>query len=155
MQIALCIALGALFSCNGVKKESIEGREQPAAAEPALTDKSTPDPQPEYMEKGKALYGQHCLVCHQANGGGVTGLNPPLKQTEYVTGDKERLIRIVINGSNQGLLVNGMTYSNAMPAFPALSNEEIAHITSYIRNSFGNSASPVSVTEVESVRGKA
>lgn len=153
-RITLCVALGTLYSCNGVKKEDKAGREQPATSVPALTEKSTPDPLPEYMEKGKELYGQHCLVCHQATGGGVTGLNPPLKQTEYVVGDKERLVRIVINGSNKGLVVNGMTYSNAMPGFPDLSNEDIAYVTSYIRNSFGNSAAPVSASEVEAVRKK-
>jgi len=154
IRMVLCIAVGTLYSCNGVKKEAREGTEQPAAAEPALTEKSTPDPLPEYMEKGKELYGQHCLVCHQATGGGVTGLNPPLKQTEYVVGDKERLISIIINGSNKGLEVNGMTYSNAMPGFPGLSNEDIAYVTSYIRNSFGNAAASVTASEVEAVRKK-
>ena len=153
-RIVLCVALGTLYACDSTKKESKEVREQPAASEPALTEKSTPDPLPEYMERGKELYGQHCLVCHQATGGGVTGLNPPLKQTEYVEGDKERLILIVINGSNKGLEVNGMTYSNAMPGFPGLSNEDIAFVTSYIRNSFGNAAAPVSASEVEAVRKK-
>jgi mono/diheme cytochrome c family protein len=84
----------------------------------------------------------------------VSGLNPPLRNTEYVLGDKERLILILLKGSNKGLVVNEMTYSNAMPGFPNLSNEEIAYIASYIRNSFSNSAEPVSISEVAQVREK-
>lgn len=143
-----------LNACDGSKKGNKEPGTRPVIAEPAITEKSSSDPLPEYMEKGRELYSQHCLVCHQATGGGVTGLNPPLKQTEYVTGDKERLILIVINGSNKGLVVNGNTYSNAMPGFPGLSNEEIAYITSYIRNSFGNSSTQITASEVETVREK-
>ncbi len=154
IRIALCFALGMLYACDGAKKENKEPGEPPVTAEPAVTEKSTSDPLPDYMEEGKVLYDQHCLVCHQATGGGVTGLNPPLKQTDYVVGDKERLILIVINGSNKGLVVNGNTYSNAMPGFPGLSNKDIANITSYIRNSFGNSATQITASEVQAVREK-
>ncbi len=85
---------------------------------------------------------------------GVSGLNPPLKGTEYVTGDQERLLKIVLNGSNVGLVVNGSTYSNAMPAFGMLSDEDIANVTSYIRKSFGNSAVSISADEVSAIRSK-
>ena len=149
LMIAMAITVGILPGCKGAKKENRE-----AAGEPEEIVRRVSDSLPVYMVKGKQLYEQHCLVCHQATGGGVSGLNPPLRNTEYVLGDKERLILILLKGSNKGLVVNGMTYSNAMPGFPNLSNEEMAYITSYIRNSFGNSAEPVSISEVAQVREK-
>lgn len=104
------------------------------------------------MVEGEKVYTQHCLLCHQSDGSGVSGLNPPLKGTEYVTGNKGRLLKIILNGSNLGLVVNGSTYSNAMPAFGMLSDGEIANVTSYIRNSFGNSAAVIMADEVRAIR---
>ncbi len=115
-------------------------------------DKETEVVLTEGMKAGNVIYDQYCATCHQSNGGGVPNLNPPLKGTDYVTGDKERLIRIVLKGSNVGLEVNGAFYSNAMPANDFLSDEDIANVLSYIRNSFGNRADTVSATEVGAVR---
>lgn len=106
------------------------------------------------MEEGKEVYSTYCLICHQQDGSGVSGLNPPLKGTEYVLGDKDRLIGIVINGANEGLEIDGVSYTNAMPGFPNLSDKEIALVTTYIRNSFGNNASPITEEEVKTYRGK-
>ena len=104
------------------------------------------------MNEGQALYATHCLVCHQVTGGGVSGLNPPLKGTPYVLGPKERFLGILLRGSNQGLEIDGVTYSNAMPGFAMLSNKELATLATYVRNSFGNRAGPVSEAEVAAVR---
>jgi len=121
-----------------------------ASSETAKTGSSSSEVP--HLKEGKAVYTTHCLVCHQATGGGVPNLNPPLKQTEYVLGDKNKLIQIILQGSNKGLPVNGMTYSNAMPSFSQLSNEEIAFVATYIRNSFGNMADAVSASDVATVR---
>ena len=69
------------------------------------------------IAKGKEVYAQNCVVCHQSGGGGVPNMNPPLKETEYVLGEKKELISIILKGSSAGLEVNGQTYSNNMPAF--------------------------------------
>lgn len=104
------------------------------------------------MKAGKAVYEQYCITCHQASGKGVSGLNPPLAGTDYVTGDKNRLISILLKGSNVGLEVNGMVYSNAMPPHAFLSDEDIADVLSYIRNSFGNRADTIAAEMVSEVR---
>jgi mono/diheme cytochrome c family protein len=104
------------------------------------------------IAKGKSLYKQHCLSCHQENGSGVPGMNPPLIKTEYVLGDKKRLIGILLNGLNEDVEINGEYYSNPMPSQAALKDQEIADILSYVRNSFGNKASTVSTAEVTAVR---
>ena len=57
--------------------------------------------------RGKKVYEQYCLACHQSGGEGVPRLNPPLIKNEYVLGDKSRLIRIVIKGLNEPIEIDG------------------------------------------------
>ena len=105
------------------------------------------------MEKGKALYLQYCLTCHQADGEGVPNMNPSLTKTTYVLGDKKRLITWVLKGSTgTKLSINGKVYSNNMPPQSTLKDDEIAAILTYIRNDFGNKASVVTAAQVKAVR---
>src|SRR5271154_1933317 len=53
-------------------------------------------------QKGKVIYEQTCLPCHQADAGGVPGMNPPLQKSPYVQGPPARLIGIVLKGLNDG-----------------------------------------------------
>ncbi|TZF82577.1 cytochrome c [Pedobacter sp. BS3] len=103
------------------------------------------------MIHGKALYLQYCVTCHQADGGGVPNLNPPLIKTPYVLGDKKRLIKILLQGLNEDIEIDGEIYSNAMPAF-SMKDQEIADVLTYVRNSFGNKGPAVTAAEVKSVR---
>lgn len=104
------------------------------------------------IEKGKLVYKKYCTVCHQADGGGVMGLNPPLIKNEYVLGDPKRLINILLNGLNQEIEIEGETYANPMPGLSHLSDQEIADVLTYVRNSFGNKASAVNSTQVKVIR---
>ncbi len=97
---------------------------------------------------GKIVYEKNCLSCHMADGGGVPRLNPPLIRTEYVLKDKNRLINLVLQGSNAGLVIDGEKYNNPMPPHPHLSDQEIADVLTYIRSSFGNRASKITRQEV-------
>lgn len=108
----------------------------------------------ESMERGKTVYQNTCLACHQSNGSGVPGLNPPLKKTKYVLGDKKVLINIVLEGLDEEIEVNDEVYSNVMPAFNALKDQEIADVLTYVRNSFGNKASAVLEADVIKLRTK-
>jgi mono/diheme cytochrome c family protein len=106
------------------------------------------------MERGKKVYESTCLACHQANGSGVPGMNPPLKQTKWVTGSKDTLINIVLNGMSEEIEVNGEYYDNVMPPHSHLKDQQIADVLTYIRNSFGNKASAVTEEEVKKLRTK-
>lgn len=97
---------------------------------------------------GQKLYVQHCQVCHGPEGQGSADMYPPLSETEWVTGDKARLIRTILIGLSEPIEVNGETYNQEMPSFQQLSDQEIADILSYIRNSFGNSSGAVIPGEV-------
>ena len=103
------------------------------------------------IEKGKLVFEQYCLTCHQVDGSGVPHLNPPLIKTSFVLGDKKKLISIILDGLSD-VEVDGEAYSNPMPAFNFLSDEEIANVLTYVRNSFTNKASAVTVDEVKTVR---
>ena len=108
----------------------------------------------ESIERGKKVYDNTCLACHQVNGSGVPGMNPPLKKTKWVLGDKKTLINIVLKGMDEESVVNDETYSNVMPAFTSLSDKEVADVLTYVRNSFGNKASQVTEADVKKARGK-
>jgi mono/diheme cytochrome c family protein len=108
----------------------------------------------ESMERGKKVYENTCLACHQANGSGVPGMNPPLKKSKWVVGDKKTLINIVLKGLDKEIEVNGETYSNTMPAVVNLNDQEIADALTYVRNSFGNKASQVKEADVKKLREK-
>ena len=88
------------------------------------------------------------------NGGGVPGLNPPLNETDWVTGDTKRLIGVVLNGLNEPIEIKGETYQNVMASHSFLSDQQIADVLTYIRQSFGNEAGPIGVEEVAAEREK-
>ncbi len=106
------------------------------------------------MEAGKKIYIKTCMVCHQNDGAGVPGLNPPLIKTDWVTGQKNRLINVILKGLEDPIEVNGEEYSNPMPSLTHLTDQEIADVLTYIRNSFGNKASAVTPAEVKALRPK-
>jgi mono/diheme cytochrome c family protein len=102
-------------------------------------------------EQGKIVYESYCLACHQIDGSGVPQLNPPLINTEYVKGDKTRLINVVLKGL-QGVEVEGEVYDNPMPPFDYLTDEELAAVLTYIRSNFTNKASAIKKEEVAAAR---
>jgi mono/diheme cytochrome c family protein len=107
---------------------------------------------PASKRRGEVIYARYCLTCHQADGGGVPNLNPPLIQTSYVAGDKERLINVVLNGFTEHIDIDGESYSNNMPPLNSLKDQQVADVLTYIRNNFGNKASAVTSVEVQKVR---
>ena len=101
---------------------------------------------------GEGNYLRFCASCHGGTGLGIPGLYPPLTNTDWVTGDKERLIRIVLGGMQGPMEVNGVLYNNVMPPHTFFKDEEIADVLTYIRSSWGNAADSVSAAEVARVR---
>ncbi|WP_461138001.1 c-type cytochrome [Spirosoma pomorum] len=100
---------------------------------------------------GQLVYEQHCLTCHQVNGSGVPNLNPPLRGTDWVTGDKNRLINVLLKGLRDQE-IDGEPYDNVMPAHDFLTDQQLADVLTYIRSSFGNKASAITADEVKQQR---
>lgn len=105
-------------------------------------------------KRGQQVYQSTCITCHQKDAGGVPRLNPPLIKTAYVLGDKPRLIQIVLKGLNQPVEIEGDQYTNSMPSFAQLSDQQIADVLTYVRNNFGNKASAVTMAQVKAERAK-
>lgn len=103
---------------------------------------------PRELEAGAKLYTQHCLTCHGPEGKGSPDLIPPLSKTDWVTGDKGRLIRVMLLGLSGDIEVNGITYNQEMPSYSHLTDEEIADILTFIRNEFENKSGAVIPGEV-------
>ncbi|MDE3254171.1 MAG: cytochrome c [Bacteroidota bacterium] len=107
------------------------------------------------ITRGKEVYLLQCLACHQIDGGGVANLNPPLDgATAVKANDKARLIRIVLQGLNDRKEIDGEFYANNMAPHPDLTDQQIADVLTYVRNSWSNKASAVTPAEVKAVRAK-
>ncbi len=104
------------------------------------------------QDRGGELYRQFCAACHQLSGGGVPDEFPPLTGTDWVSGDKGRLIRAVLHGMHGPLTVNGNQYDEVMPGHAFLSDKDIAALLTYVRAAFGGGAGPVLGSEVLLVR---
>jgi len=110
--------------------------------------------------QGEKIYSTICIACHQINGQGLKMLAPPLVDSEWVTGSEKRLIALVLDGMIGPVTVNGKVYTvpevaPIMPGLrinPELDDEKIAGILTYVRNTWGNSAPPVSQKAVADFR---
>jgi nitrite reductase (NO-forming) len=107
------------------------------------------------IAKGKGVFMQTCFVCHQLNGEGIVGQIPPLAKSDFLMADKERSIRFVLQGFTGEIEVNGKKFNGTMAPLNYLSDEDVANVLTYVRNSFGNSADGVKVDEVRRVRSEA
>lgn len=106
----------------------------------------------EIVSEGQRVYNTYCAACHQADGRGASGRFPPLSGTDWVTGDPDRLIGILLKGLEGPIEVNGDDYNSLMPQHAFLKDQEIADVLSYIRTNFENRADSISVKDVERVR---
>jgi mono/diheme cytochrome c family protein len=132
---AVLLVCAALAACGG----------SGSGGTGASTAASTP-PSP-----GARLYLQNCIACHGKNGEGVRGVQPALAGTVVTTGDPEQMLAWVMYGVRPDTLPKGL-YSGVMPQFAYLSNDDLATLVTYVRTSFGNSASAVGPDVVAKVR---
>lgn len=140
----VCISVGLVILCTLLMSQTTK----PVAStqvQPGLKASVT---------RGQKVYEAQCLTCHMADGGGVSNMNPTLIKTKWVLGDKTQLIQIVLKGLSTGVEINGNEYHNVMAAHDFLTDQEIADVLTYVRNSFGNKAKAVTVSEVKAVRAK-
>lgn len=102
--------------------------------------------------EGSILYITYCASCHQRDGKGDNNRFPPLVDSEWVTGDEEQLINIVLNGYQGEIKVNDKIYSGIMPNNSHLDDHAIASIITYVRARFGKIKKPISELKVNNVR---
>jgi len=119
----------------------------------------TPDEIADNLNKGNngtgsQVYFSFCSSCHQVNGKGDGNRFPPLTQSDWVNGDKTKLIEVVINGLEGSITIQGKAYNNSMPAHKFLSDGEVAQVLTYIRSAFNNNTDSITAGEVMKVRNK-
>lgn len=132
------------------------GGEADTGAVDDLTPPAGTEPDAAVMEKGKQQY-MVCMACHGMNGEGVENVGPPLAGADWVSGPVSNLIRIQFRGLTGPITISGKEYNFLAPMAPmgaAQSDEDVAAVLTYIRNSFGNSAPPVLPEQVEMLRSE-
>jgi mono/diheme cytochrome c family protein len=107
------------------------------------------------MVAGKAIYEDRCAACHSQSGAGVQTLFPRLASAPLVQSvDPTNLIRVVLIGS-RAVATSAAPTAPAMPAFGwNLNDTQIADVVTYVRNTWGNAASPVQPEDVNKLRGR-
>lgn len=164
-KLSLFLAAGSMcymIACSGgnesgndssASENTEAGTETETEAEPEAAPEASAE-LTQKMETGQQVYGQYCVVCHQQDGGGVPGAFPPLQETEWVNGEKDTLISIVLNGLQGEITVKGEKYNSVMTPHNFLSDDEVAAVLTYVRQSFGNKSSEVTAEEVAAVRNQ-
>jgi len=112
----------------------------------------------ELFNLGQQIYAKegYCITCHQADGNGLPASGfPPLAGTEWVTGNEERLLKLILRGLIGPIEVNRKNYQGAVPMTPfgdLLNDQEVAAVATYVRNNFGNKSSVIQAEKVKQVR---
>jgi mono/diheme cytochrome c family protein/glucose/arabinose dehydrogenase len=112
----------------------------------------------ELFTLGRTLYAKegNCITCHQSTGSGLPASGfPPLVGSKWVTGDKDRLIKLVLKGMMGPLEINGVKYTGDVPMTPyggLFTDRQMAGVLTYVRNSFGNQSSAIQPEEVKKIR---
>jgi|SRR6056300_1447860 mono/diheme cytochrome c family protein len=100
----------------------------------------------ESIEAGAEIYQDFCVQCHLPTGVGVSGVFPPLKDSDFLRNNIDMSIAGLKYGLKGKIVVNDEEYNGIM-ASQGLDNEEIADVMNYILNSWGNSYTGQITTE--------
>jgi mono/diheme cytochrome c family protein len=135
------VKASATLVADGLAQAEQKAREREAGARPLTAEGQ------QLYDAGKVTY-QICAACHQLNGGGLANLAPSLVDSYYVTANPEVMVRIVLNGKE-----GTPGFPGAMPPIGmGFTDEQIAGILTYVRNSWGLHEGVVSVATVAKSR---
>jgi mono/diheme cytochrome c family protein len=120
----------------------------PGPTEPAVTA-----PQESEMKAGQAVYARFCIACHEADGSGAPRIYPPLPDNALLqSADPSSTLRVILDGAHT-VTTPRAPNTGEMPAYAKqLSDEQIAAVTNYTRNSWGNAAPLVTAAQVKKAR---
>lgn len=105
----------------------------------------------ERIERGKLVYTQICMACHQAEGQGIIQAFPPLAASDYLNADVNRAIGTVIHGLSGKVTVNGAEFNSIMPQL-GLNDEQVANVLTYVYSKWGNNGTEVLPDMVKKIR---
>ncbi len=131
----------------------IEKPDHPELAAPAHLDAAA---KAQFLAGQKIYFREgHCVTCHQPNGKGLDPAFPSIERSPWVSGDPDRLIKLAMYGLMGPLEINGKKYDGQVPMTPfggMLNDSEMAAVLTFVRNSFGNQAPPVTAPQVKVIR---
>ncbi|HEX9650074.1 MAG TPA: cytochrome c [Cyclobacteriaceae bacterium] len=107
----------------------------------------------ESIKRGEIIYKKDCITCHMENGEGIPGVFPPLAKSDFLLEHLDKSISAIINGLSGEISVNGQIYFGQMEPVK-LTDQEIADVLNYSRNSWGNKANEIKAEEVAAQRTK-
>jgi mono/diheme cytochrome c family protein len=124
-------------------KDLPDGAPEPAVSPPPAAQ----------MAAGEKLYKSACIACHEADGSGAPRIYPPLpRNANLQSADASSALRVILDGA-ETVTTPRAPNRGSMPAYAAkMSDQEIADVTNYIRNSWGNAAPLVTAEEVAKAR---
>jgi mono/diheme cytochrome c family protein len=122
---------------------------------PASPDVSSPPPDASAMRAGSEVFFDACTACHLTGGRGEPGMFPPLRGSAVAQqNDPTGVIRLILAGTRTAPTRSRPSFQS-MPSFAwKLSDQEVADVATYVRNSWGNRAPPVDAHQVAAVRSK-
>ena len=106
----------------------------------------------EQMKRGLAVYSRTCIACHQPTGKGLAPVFPSIAGVPIVNGDATLPIKFILHGLMGPITVDGVTYNSMMPPVAGVSDQDIADVLTYVRQSFGNKSNSVTPDQVKAVR---
>jgi mono/diheme cytochrome c family protein/cytochrome c oxidase subunit IV len=149
-------ALGTLPSGARIEKPTFGGgpEDDPALVAAYAAATTDIDKIKVLTSAGEQVYKQQCAACHQANGQGVPPAFPPLASSDHLAQrSPESHAKVVLNGLQGALVVNGVTYNGAMQPFGAvLTDLQVAAVVTYERNAWGNDHGWIPPEQVRSAR---
>jgi mono/diheme cytochrome c family protein len=104
------------------------------------------------LKRGAAVYARTCLACHQPTGKGLPPVFPSIAGTPIVVGNPELPIKFILQGLMGPITIEGTTYNSMMPPVGGVSDQDIADVLTYVRQSFGNRGTIVTPAQVKAVR---
>ncbi|MGY8637349.1 c-type cytochrome [Bradyrhizobium sp. 14AA] len=120
---------------------------------PARRETIVTPPDDAEMKVGQAVYAKLCIACHEADGSGAPRIYPPLPGNALLQSiNPASTLRITLDGAHTVTTPRAPNTGEMPPYAKQLSNEEIAAVTNYIRNSWGNAAPLVTPAQVVKAR---
>jgi mono/diheme cytochrome c family protein len=104
------------------------------------------------MDAGFHVFAHTCVTCHQPSGRGMPSAFPPLAGSDFLMSDKARSIDIVLRGLTGAITVDGKPYAATMPSHAFLTDDDVANVLTFVRNTWGNEGEPVARGEVAARR---
>ena len=105
------------------------------------------------MAAGEKLYNGACIACHEDDGSGAPRVYPPLPDNANLqSADASSTLRIILDGA-QTVTTPRAPNKGSMPGYAAkMTDQQIADVTNYIRNAWGNAAPLVTADQVAKAR---